>query len=162
MILATHIMIASAVTKHAAADGPITIFLLGLASHYVSDAVPHWDYLIHSLPPKGDPNPARPSKKEVFLDYFKIALDGLAGLSLMFWIVSPKDLRGVIFALLAAAGSVLPDFLQFLCRILKIDFLKPLQDFHDKIHNEIKLNNHPLIGVPLQIIILAVAAYFAR
>ncbi|KKW21186.1 MAG: hypothetical protein UY61_C0012G0009 [Candidatus Adlerbacteria bacterium GW2011_GWC1_50_9] len=57
MTLATHIVIAGAITRPIAGAHPALLFLVSLASHYLADAIPHWDYDIRSVPDEHKQNP---------------------------------------------------------------------------------------------------------
>jgi hypothetical protein len=71
--------------------GPTSAFAVGVLSHFVTDAAPHW----------GDPD------EQVFL---RVAVvDGLVGLATMAWVTArtPRDRRGRVVA--GMLGACFPD-----------------------------------------------------
>jgi hypothetical protein len=164
MTLATHIIIAAAVTKPLVELYPAVIFASALASHYLSDAIPHWDYKILSFK---DKNPEDVHKRKwpfrsrtFWLDILRINVDFVIGLLVLFLIVRPGNPDEWLIYLLVASGGVLPDFLQGVYFTRKADFLRPIHIFHDWIHTKIKLGQYPLIGVPFQILIFSITLWF--
>ena len=156
MTLTTHIAIAAAVTKPLASYHPIFAFLLALASHYLSDAIPHWDYNLASVEKdkEGDMVHWTFTKKTILVDLFRTGLDGILGTSLVIFLLWPDTLKEAIYIFSLIVGGVLPDFLQGVYHTGRAEFLKPLSEFHKRIHTKIKLGPYPLIGIPLQLIIL--------
>ena len=47
MVFTTHAVVGGALAKIIGAD-PIGAFAVGLASHYILDAIPHWEYSLSS------------------------------------------------------------------------------------------------------------------
>ncbi len=105
---------------------------LGLASHYLMDALPHWDYSVEL------------NLKKI-KDMAKIGLDLLIGLTIVFVVAEPLDwylAAGIFFALL-------PDLIQFLYLGFGLDFLKPLTRFHRWIHFDKRLGLFSGLGLIL-------------
>lgn len=151
MTLATHIVIATAVAKPIASVSPILGFFVALASHYLSDAIPHWDYRLYSLADKDSAENRKFNFSKVFLkDLARIALDFFAGLAIVLFLYWPTTTKELVEILLLAAGGTLPDFLQGVYYTRRAEFLLPLQRFHDFMHTKIKLGPYPLLGVPFQ------------
>jgi len=164
MILSTHIIIAAAVAKPLVSFHPAFAFFVALASHYLSDAIPHWDYTLHSIENKDEPEKRQWSVNRtlLFKDFFRYATDALAGAALVALLMRPGSWREFWWFSAVAVGGVLPDFLQAL-RMIRFPFrqwFEPHQRFHDWIHTKIKLGPYPLIGIPLQIIIVLVSTVF--
>jgi hypothetical protein len=90
MLVTNHVL--SGAVIGAAARRPIPAFFLGVASHFVLDATPHW------------------GKFGVGRRFFLVAVpDGLVGLAAM-WImttIAPPNRRAAVFA--GMAGAALPD-----------------------------------------------------
>jgi hypothetical protein len=162
MTLTTHIIIAGAVTKQIPGAHPVFIFLLALASHYLSDAIPHWDYKLNSF----DKNESSDTRKwnmgsaEFFQDIAKIAFDFALGSIVFFLLARPHTAPEFLHMFLTIAGSTLPDFLLGIYYTRRAEWLKPFQQFHGLMHTKIRLGPYPLIGVPFQIIIILVALIF--
>lgn len=160
MTLTTHIVIAAAVTKSLVGFHPAFAFLAAAASHYLSDAIPHWDYKILSLE-NGKDNIRWPfGTKSFWKDLSRFAMDGLLGVGILYLFLHPRHLEDFLFFSAIIAGSTFPDFLQGLYFTRYFNFLRPMQRFHDKIHTKIKLGPYPLIGIPLQAILFLSALYF--
>lgn len=162
MTLATHIVIAAAIAKPLTGN-PFIGFFIGVLSHYLSDAIPHWDYRLHSVRDKTPDTPPEAlhtwSYDTILTDIRNTAIDFSLGFGvalLFFW---PVTLRDFLYVLLVAIGGVLPDFLQGVYYTRKAGFLKPLQTFHDIMHTSIKLGHYPLIGIPFQALIFAASLW---
>ena len=168
MIIATHILVATALTRRFAATQPLLAFLLAIASHYLLDALPHWAYKIASLKDKNPNNKYwRFTEKSIIHDLTRASIDAAAGLGLAFYIIQPPTGKDTAILLLVALGSILPDIFQSLyfaftpeASILpwkftrKFKFLKPLQEFHERFHTKIKLDPYPWLGIPAQVIFI--------
>lgn len=158
MILGTHVVIAAAAAKPLAGFHPLFTLLASIASHYLADAIPHWHYPTRAIAEKDDPETRqwRGDRAAIASDFLRFALDGAAGMTIVFFLTRP-DLSGNFWWFAAAVtGSVLPDALAGVY-MAGIRFLKPHQIFHDRIHSKIRLDSYPLIGVPFQIVIATVA-----
>ncbi len=96
-------------------------FLFGLASHYLIDILPHWEYL----------SEVKISKKS---DAVKIFSDFIFGLLAVLFLIWGYPEKAVIVSF-AIFGSLLPDISCFLYKTFKsFRFLKIHYDFHYKIH----------------------------
>lgn len=162
MTLTTHAIIAAAVAKPFANSHPIFIFLAALASHYLADAIPHWDYRLHSLIEEEGLH-----KKDIvfnratfWLDLMRSAADAIFGLIAVALLVWPASSHSWLFVILSVVGGILPDFLQGIHYGLRLNFLKPHQSFHDWIHAKIKLGPYSKLGIPFQLIIVLIAIAF--
>ncbi|PJE57722.1 MAG: hypothetical protein COU82_00430 [Candidatus Portnoybacteria bacterium CG10_big_fil_rev_8_21_14_0_10_38_18] len=106
MILIPHILVGAAIGAKTHNLGLIVI--LGLLSHFIMDKIPHWDYINSGI------KDFRKSKnfKALFRDLFKIAVDGMIGLLIVFLIIwQIHQLTDLLFIMLAIFVSVLPDIL---------------------------------------------------
>ena len=73
------------------ARGPVSAFVLGVASHFAADSVPHWG-------------------QAEYPDFLKVAVpDGLAGLATMAWLTSRTPAAGRFIVLAGMLGACLPD-----------------------------------------------------
>ncbi len=157
MILATH-SVAGAVTAIILRKHPVLAFLAAFSSHFILDAIPHWDYKLDSQVD----NPRSPfGRKFVFdkrflNDILKTGIDFGLGSSLSLFIA------GILFPdylLITGMGSVagaLPDFLQLIYYLFPDSPLAYLQRFHFRIHAEKRLDGFPVIGIATQAVIVAV------
>ena len=161
MTLTTHSIIAAAVTKPLAAANPAFIFIAAVISHYLSDAIPHWDYRLSSIEDAEDSDKRHwtHNRNTIINDIRRFAFDGFLGAGVVLLIIRPVTREQWIWAILAIIGGSLPDFLQGLY-MLKLRFLKPHQRLHDLMHSKIRLGPYPRLGIPFQALIYASALYF--
>ncbi|MDP3769529.1 MAG: hypothetical protein Q8R40_01150 [bacterium] len=161
MTLTTHSIIAAAVTKPLAAAHPVFIIIAAIASHYLSDAIPHWDYRLGSIEDIEDSSKRHwgNNRRAIMKDVQHFALDGFLGAALVLLVIRPVTMQQWIWALCAIIGGCLPDFLQGLY-MLKLSFLRPIQKFHDLMHAKIRLGPYPRFGIPFQVLIYMTALYF--
>ncbi len=164
MTLTTHAAIAAAITKPLMRAHPLIIFGVAVASHYLSDAIPHWDYAINSINTEKNADARRwhIHSTHFLKDVRNMACDGFLGLALVFAITRPTTARELLWALLAVIGGALPDFLQGVYYTHRAKFLRPLQHFHDLMHTTIRLGAYPLIGIPFQGAILLLALWIIK
>lgn len=156
MILVTHGVIGGALAHSFFLEHPVIAFVAGFFSHFVMDMIPHWDYhMTAETKPNSLDNDFAISRKH-FVTILKILLDFSSGIILPILLFPPFS--RVI--LLGAFGAILPDILQFVYWKTK----KPiyLQKFHMWIHAKRHFKGRPLIGAPMQAVIIAVAFYLTR
>lgn len=160
MTLTTHSIIAAAVAKPLAAMNPLLAFIVALATHYLSDAIPHWDYPLASIEHKEDIDNRHwgSNRNALIKDISSMALDGFLGAGIVLFTIRPANMHEWAWAIAVIIGGCLPDLLQGLY-MLKLKFLRPHQRLHDIFHTNIRLAPYPLIGIPFQLIIIAIALY---
>lgn len=160
MTLTTHSIIAAAITKPLGHAHPVLIFALAIFSHYLSDAIPHWDYKINSVENLENPDNRRigSNRGAIKKDIIHFTFDGLLGAAIVIFVIQPATFQQWAWALAAITGGCLPDFLQGLY-VFKIKILRFPQRFHDFFHSKICLSPYPLIGIPFQAVILFIALY---
>jgi hypothetical protein len=137
---------------------PVLGLCAAFASHFLLDAIPHYDYKIRSAsihPKLGGP---MRFDRALLLDFFSIGGDfGLGMLLALVFFATPAS------ALLVAAGAfagTLPDALQFVYARFKHEPLVSLQTFHQWMHTPYRLREHPALGWMSQALFL-VAFVFA-
>jgi len=154
MILATHAIVGTAVASFFP-EKPIIAFVAGFASHFLLDAIPHWEYKIQS----GFLNPKIAGKLEFnrgFLhDMFRIGSDIAIG-SMGAWLIFSATVPFMIILIGVIAG-ILPDPLQILFTRLKFEPFVSFQRFHERIQIASPIyKNNPVLGVTLQVIFVVV------
>src|SRR4051812_36852886 len=91
MTLATHIIAGAAAAK-AFSTNPVQAFFIGWISHYIMDAILHWDYLLASF----ESHPDAPLETRVHMnrlnrafltDVAKVLLDVALGFGVVFLLV---------------------------------------------------------------------------
>lgn len=120
MVLTPHAII-GATLAGLAPGHPLVGFVLGFISHFVFDAIPHWDYRLDFF----ETNSLSRN------DLIKLTVDFILGLSLV-WFFVPTLVWG-------ALGGLAPDALRFVYQKTGSRLLAPLQRFHLWIHVEKKL-----------------------
>jgi hypothetical protein len=133
MILCSHAVVGAALAS-LMPSRPLTAFVVGFASHFALDAIPHADYPIRSR--SVDPNVGAPMvlDKALLWDALAIGSDGLFGImAAVFLFGSPVALWAV---LLGAIGAMLPDPLQFVYTRFPHEPLRTLQRFHRWAHTD--------------------------
>jgi len=140
MILTNHAIVGAALAG-LTPQQPLTGFAIGFLSHFLLDAIPHWDYELHSR--KRDEN--NPINDDIVLgkafvkDILKVGLDGTVGLLLSLFLFAYFLHYSLIDVLAGAIGAMLPDALQFVYMKWRHEPLVSLQRFHLWIHaDEIK------------------------
>jgi hypothetical protein len=161
MTLATHAVVGAAIAS-SMPNHPVTGFALAFASHFVLDAIPHWDYPLasHTTSTANRMNEDMIINKSFFIDLTKIGFDMLCGIlfSLLLFTLHGPHLFWI--PMIGVLGAVLPDALQFIYWKWRHQPLIALQKFHLWIHAKNDLNDKPAAGIPFQIalIVLVVLA----
>src|SRR3989344_7139838 len=140
MILTSHAIIgvaaASAFPSH-----PVLAFSAALASHYIMDAIPHWEYdLLSSKKDLKNPlNNDIAVGKDFIYDLGKVFADMLIGIIASFVIFYFLGLSGSILILdVGIVGGIIPDILQFVYFRFRREPFKSLYLFHYWIHSRNK------------------------
>ncbi len=163
MTLATHAVVGASLAV--LAPNPLVGGVLAFASHFVLDAIPHWDYKLASA--RKDPNNSLNNDLILGLNFIgdlvKIGFDLLLGSVIA--LVVFGWWQGVDWHLLGAGilGATLPDFLQF--AYMKMRWFSPLvwlQKFHITfMHSPWRLNDQPVLGILGQIVVIFVVVVLA-
>lgn len=119
MILTTHALTGAVIGKNL--DNPWLIIAASVALHFILDTLRHGEYL---------------NQQSKWKEFWKVAVDILAGLSIIFSIIFFSDFSPttVFNILLGAFFSMLPDLNTFLYWKLNFKFLRPIYEFHHWIH----------------------------
>jgi hypothetical protein len=137
MILSTHAIVGGAIASLAPTH-PAFAVVAGFASHFVIDAIPHWDYPLRSIAiGRGADNRGLRLNGAVLTDLAVIAVDACAGLGLALWLFATPASMWVVA--LGAVAAMLPDPLQFAQSLFPHEPLNTLQRFHGWIHSKRKL-----------------------
>lgn len=171
MVLFTHAVVGGAIGAITRSH-PALAFLGGFVSHFVLDAIPHWDYPLESsrAHESGDHLQGDFILDHKFLfDLVKIGTDLLLGIVIVYLffsadILSPSKFffQGTFWGMV---GGVLPDFLQFAYYKTKREPLTTLQRFHIAVHTDTRLEGRHIIGPLLQVLFVSlvlVVSYIYR
>ena len=157
MTLTTHAVVGAALAT-AVPTHPVLAFGLGFCSHFLLDAIPHWDYSTNSFEEDKE-NPMNNDMKigkSFLFDLCKISLDFLLGFVLTFLFFGRLGNFSLDVTLFSGAlGAVLPDALQFLYFKWRHEPAISIQKFYLWIHSKKELKDEPLIGISSQIVFVA-------
>ncbi|MDP2638779.1 MAG: hypothetical protein Q8P06_01265 [Candidatus Azambacteria bacterium] len=149
MILASHIIISGLLGSQT--GNYFLAAVLGLASHYILDAIPHWDYLSEEFETRAHTEKGFIKRKQFWRELINVAFDALLGLALLFIFIRIDKNANIVPAIIGAMFGVLPDPLGLLHWITKWKFLKwnsDLQKFvHYSIHSKIEQYFWPGIAI---------------
>jgi hypothetical protein len=157
MILATHAIIGSTIMKLLPSH-PVEGLVLAFASHFVLDALPHWEYHLDSY----EYNKKEPLKSVIYLnkkflgDLVKMGLDGTLGLILSVIMFSGGPPAGG-WIVLGAISAMLPDFLQFVYLQIRREPFIILQRLHIWTHSKYRIEKFSFAGIIPQIVIIVLA-----
>lgn len=162
MVLSTHLVIGG-VLGRALSVSPALAFAAGVVSHFILDALPHWDYQLGSTRDGAtalDRNMDLSSRSFAF-DLIKIGSDLAIGIVVLLatgylfrWPLGSSMFWG-------ALGGILPDFCQFLYFKLRWPSLRALQRFHLWAHASRRLNDWRIFGPLLQVALVLVVILLA-
>ena len=123
-------------------DQPLVGFAVGFISHFVLDAIPHWDYKLSSKKEDGNNhmNDDMVINKNFIKDILKISFDGILGLLFAYFIFVFFILNFLPLLFLSGViGAMMPDALQFVYMKWRHEPLISLQKFHLWIHADKKI-----------------------
>jgi len=163
MTLTTH-AIAGAAIAASMPHHPIIGFTLAFASHFILDAIPHWDYALSSSTsdPKDRMNDDMAINGRFLFDLLKIGLDVMCGMLLTLVVFDLYGPHLLWVPLVGACGAILPDALQFVYWKWRREPLVSLQRFHLWIHAKLNFNEKPLVGIPFQAAVIALIIVASR
>ena len=162
MILTPHAIIGAVIGAKTHNLGLIVI--LGIFSHALLDHLPHWDYTNNGIRNFYETK----NFKALFIDLFKIFLDGLLALVIILVIIFKNGLFDsdyIIFVVLGIFFSILPDILLFTAVIFKEKFGQLFIDFHQKFLHSKKQKEGKItflnISTEILIIIIGIIIFFS-
>ncbi len=157
MILATHAIAGAAIGR--LTKNPLIAFALGFMSHFVLDAIPHWQYELKSRISSEDIMAEDMTLNAKFIrDIFFVALDLAIGIfvSLLVFGGWGAFINPPAPIIAGIAGGVLPDALQFVFWKFRHEPLTTLQKFHSWAHAKGSFGYKSKLGIALQVAIAAV------
>lgn len=159
MTLTTHALVGAA-SAQIFSFNPIAAAIAAFLSHFLIDAIPHWDYQILSAQkdPATNRNHDMALGPAFYKDITRIGFDALLGMALsgffaFYFFGSPT----IFLSLLGGVFGILPDPLQFAYFKIKREPLVSLQKFHEWIHSGnrvLKDKNRWAIGLFSQILLV--------
>jgi len=138
MILASHIIVSGILGSRI--QNYFLAAIIGLVSHYILDAIPHWDYLPEFETEARTKNNFIRTKK-FWENISKVALDILFGFGALLIFVIFNQNTDIIPLIISAIFSILPDAVQLLYWMTEWKIIKwntKLQEFaHSLAHKKI-------------------------
>jgi hypothetical protein len=159
LTLTTHAIVGAAIASVIPAY-PTLAIAAAFASHFLLDAIPHWDYPILSDSLNPDVAAAMKYDRALLADVFRIGSDAMLGIALaLLLLAKPSDLAVL---LCSATAAILPDALQFAYIRFPHEPLISLQRFHSWIHASRSLSARPILGLSAQIGLILLVVVIAR
>lgn len=139
---------------------PVLGFVAGFTSHFLLDAIPHWDYHLSSAKKdeKNHMNDDLIINKNFILDLFKIGFDGILGVFIVLFLFGVSNNHLVWTPIWGMIGALTPDFLQLVYfKFWRHEPVKSLHKFHViKVHAKEGFTSQPVLGIFLQIAVVVV------
>jgi hypothetical protein len=153
MILSTHAFV-GALAGRLLPDSPVAAFAVGFASHFLLDAIPHWDYQLSSIQGEGMEKNMVVRSRAFLRDSIKMGTDLVLAV-FMVWFAM-KEMPGASPSMIAGAiGGFSPDALQFLFWKVRSEPLASIQRFHQWVHTSVRIKN-PHVGIPAQMAVVII------
>ncbi len=157
MILASHIIVSGLLG--ATTQNYFLAAVFGFVSHYILDAIPHWDfYLSPEFNVKAEAEDGKFIKEKFFWkEVSKIVIDILIGLGLLFILLKNLNYINITAVSISVFFGILPDPLQLFYLMTKWRFIKWNFDFQEFAHYSIhsKIDQKFWSGIIIQTIAVA-------
>jgi hypothetical protein len=127
MFITTHALI-GALVANAFPHHPAVSFGLGMASHFLTDIIPHGDSRLYKDYISG-------SKKKSRKALAYVLLDGVAAIYMVLFLLNIGSVPDQLTLSLGIAGGVLPDLLVGLYEVTRISGLRWFHRLHFFFHN---------------------------
>jgi len=132
MILAVHGLAGSFVAR-AFPSHPLWGLFFAVASHFLLDALPHWEYALGNI--CSDKKNRSLFSRSSLIDLAKIILDGCFGVLLPLLLFFPHTRNELFIVLMGSVGGMLPDVVEFLYWKLNWNILGYFSRFHRSCHH---------------------------
>jgi hypothetical protein len=150
MLLVTHLAVGAAIGEavHGLPGAPAIAFVLGVASHYVLDALPHWEKLSGEKFPDNDTS--EPLKKWPRASIKSATIDGILAILFLVYFVwrQPHGAFYVNPVFWGGIGGVLPDFLTNTPGLSKLWAKWPVFKEERYVHNYFHISHESQIHMP--------------
>ncbi len=159
MTLTAHALVGAAVVSLMPAH-PVVGLCLAFASHFVLDAIPHWDYPIQSDSVNPKIGAAMRYDRALLIDALTIGFDGALGVACALLLFATRKNIGLV--VFGACAAIFPDALQFIYIRFPHEPLSSLQRFHEWAHSSTSLSKHPIFGIGSQATLIVIIAIVVR
>ena len=150
MTLTTHAIVGGAIASLMPAH-PWLGLSLAFASHFLLDALPHWDYPIRSSSINPEVGARMKYDDALFADLLTIGGDAALGTAVAVTFFNAQTPTSYLLALGGACAGMLPDALQFAYMRFPHQPLTSIQRFHEWIHTTRRMSKQPVLGITSQI-----------
>jgi hypothetical protein len=158
MVLATHAF-AGGILAAAITGNPAGAFAVGIVSHFLLDAIPHWDYFDKLRSSRVSENYLEADmvvNKYFWSDLLIIFADCLFGVILLASVVFFRKYL-LVPALFGMIGGIIPDTFHFLYFKIRREPFTSIEKFHHFIHaDKKKIKSAP--GIAFQLAIMVIIA----
>ncbi len=166
MTLTTHAIIGAAAAKIFSFN-PVLAGFAAFASHFLIDAIPHWDYVPRSFQrdPQNPMNNDMKVGKDFFRDLVRIALDASCGVVLSLLIFQPSSIYLFLIIMTGAIFGIVPDPLQYVYWKIRREPFVSLQRFHIWIHSKNKkltLGHRWAVGIASQALLVVLVVLLTK
>lgn len=147
MFVTTHAAIGALIAEHIP-DHPYVAFVLGIASHFLSDIIPHGDTNLYKEYISG-----RKVKRSIAYS----VIDGVLAMFFVIIMLNTMPSEAKLAVSLGMIGGVLPDLIVGVYEVFKFQWLISLHRIHFFFHNMIS-DKHDMsfaAGFSMQVIFLA-------
>jgi len=158
MTLTAHSIVGGAIVSLMPAY-PVLGLCLAFASHFILDAIPHWDYPVRSASLKPDIATRMRYDRALLKDLITIGTDATLGVALASLLFAPQG--HLLLVASGACAALLPDALQFAYMRYPRGPLLLLQRFHWWIHTPVQIER-PILGIGLQVAFIAAVVITVR
>lgn len=148
MFITTHALIGALIGEQLP-NSPVWAFAIGIASHFLTDIIPHGDSNLY----KGYVSGARVKRALAY-----VTIDALVAMMFVLGLFNTEFVQHRLAISAGIVGSVLPDFLVALYEIFRVKKLRWFHRVHFFFHNMVtaKRGDIPLMaGVAMQLVVLA-------
>jgi hypothetical protein len=161
LTLTTHAIVGGAIASLVPAH-PWLGLSLAFASHFLLDALPHWDYPIRSS--SIDPKVAARMKYDgaLFADLFTIGGDAALGVLLAIALFNAQTSTSYLLAFGGACAGIIPDALQFVYMRFPQQPLTSIQRFHEWVHTSHGMSKRPVLGIASQLALVTALVLVVR
>lgn len=139
---------------------PSLAIAAAFASHFLLDAIPHWDYPIRSDSVNPSVAAAMKYDRALVTDILTISADGMLGIALTLLLLARPNDSALVFA--GATAAILPDAFQFAYMRFPREPLVSLQRFHLWMHASRDMRGRAVLGVSAQIALVLFVVLVAR
>jgi hypothetical protein len=158
MIITTHAVVGATVTNFLKFNPPLALGA-ALASHFLLDAIPHYDYQLVSLTKNKISRSFKLDHHLWLKDIKKLGLDILLTFTLVYFFWPPSTSGYLVY--LGIGLAILPDGLHFLSYLINSWLTNIITRFHQFTHTSWRLVN-PIWGLFWQSLIILIALIISR